>query len=162
MSWSDLVKVLSGVFLAVVLIASGSFIAAQYVIAQFTALPPKPIFPNDNPSPNPSLQAKPVKAAQANPAAAKPTSSPTPSPSPSPTPSPQKREASGYRARIILSQGLNLRENPDRYAERIGGVDYNESIIILEDSPDGEWQKVRVESSGQEGWIKSGYTERAN
>ncbi len=158
MSWSDLVKVLSGVFLAVVLIASGSFIAAQYVIAQFTAPPPKPTFPNDNPSP----QAKPLKAAQASPTAAKPSPSPFHSPSPSPTPSPQKTEASGYRARIILSQGLNLRENPDRYAERIGGVDYNESIIILEDSPDGEWQKVRVESSGQEGWIKSGYTERAN
>ncbi|WP_421657036.1 SH3 domain-containing protein [Leptothermofonsia sp. ETS-13] len=158
MSWSDLIKVLSGIFFAFVLIASGSFIAAQYVIAQFTAPPPRPTFPNDNPSP----KAKPVTAAQANPAAVKPSPSPSPSPSSSETPSPQKTEASGYRARIVLSQGLNLRENPDRNAERIGGVEYNESIVILEDSPDGEWQKVRVESSGQEGWIKSGYAERAN
>ncbi|QZZ20547.1 SH3 domain-containing protein [Leptothermofonsia sichuanensis E412] len=172
MRWSDLIKVLSGVFLAVVLIASGSFIAAQHVISQFTALPPKPTFPNDKPAPDdakpapgnqPASTADPVKVA-GSPAPAKPSPIPSPFPSPSPNaqPSPPKTEASGYRAKIVLSQGLNLRGDPNRDAERVGGVDYNEQVIILEDSPDGEWQKVRIESSGQEGWIKSGYAERLN
>lgn len=162
MSWSDLIKVLSGVFLAVVLIASGSFLAAQYVIAQFTAPPPKPTFPNDAPSP----KAKVVKAAQAststqaNTSAAKP--SPSPSPTPSAKPSPKKTDAAGYKGRVVISQGVNLRQDPDRDSERVGGLEYNDDVVVLEDSPDREWQKVRVESSGQEGWIKSGYVERAN
>jgi hypothetical protein len=183
MKWSDLVKVLSGVFLAVVLIVSGSFIAAQHVISQFTTLPPKPTFPNDKPDPNgkpapndkatpsnkstgsdqSSTQTPAVKAAQASSAPATPAKpSPSLSPSPSTQPSPQETEAAGYRAKIMLSEGLNLRGDPNRDAERIGGVAYNDQIIILEDSPDGEWQKVRIESSGQEGWIKSGHAERLN
>lgn len=172
MSWSDLIKVLSGVFLAVVLIASGSFLAAQYVIAQFTAPPPRPTFPNDAPAP----KAKVIKAAQAdtaqpnttqanaatqaNNSAAQPA--PSPSPTPSAKPSPKKTDAAGYKGRVVISQGVNLRQDPDRDSERIGGLEYNDDVVVLEDSPDGEWQKVRIESSGQEGWVKSGYVERAN
>ncbi|MEY2856269.1 MAG: hypothetical protein RLZZ74_578, partial [Cyanobacteriota bacterium] len=33
------------------------------------------------------------------------------------------------------------------------------SIIILEDSADGKWQRVRLENE-QEGWIKGGNTEK--
>jgi cytoskeletal protein RodZ len=156
MSWSDLLKVLSGIFLAVVLIASGSFIAAQYVISQFTAPPPKPTFPNDSP---PS-KAKSIKAVQASASVTKPSSAP--SPTPSAQASPKKTETTGTKGRVMLSQGVNLREDPDRDSERIGGIDYNEEVVVLEDSPDGEWQKVRVEGSGQEGWIKSGFIERTN
>jgi uncharacterized protein YgiM (DUF1202 family) len=156
MRWSDLAKVLSGVLLAIALVAGTSFIATKYLVAQFTALPPKPIFPNDQPSP----KAKPASTAQAAPPATRP--SPQASPSASPKPSPQKTAKQGYKARIVLSEGLNLRGEPNRDSERIGGIDYNEQVTVLEDSPDGEWQRVRVEGSGTEGWIKSGFTEKIN
>lgn len=152
MSWSGLLKVLSGLLLAVALIVSGGYVTAQYLIAQFTAPPPRPTFPNDKPSPKSKLSTpKPKPAAAIAPA-------PKPSPSPSPTPT----KSVDYRARIVLENGLNVREAPDRDSARVGGVDYNEEVIVLEDSSDQEWQKVRVEGSNVEGWIKSGYTERVN
>jgi hypothetical protein len=154
MSWSSLLKVLSGFFLAIALIAGGSYFAVQRVIAQFTAPPPRPIFSNDKPSPKP----KPAKATQTSSAAIKPS----PQPSPSATTTPKKSEADGYRARIVISEGLNLREGPDRNSNRVGGVEYNDEVTVLADSPDKEWQKVRVEGSDVEGWIKSGYTEKSN
>ncbi|MBW4474934.1 MAG: SH3 domain-containing protein [Stenomitos rutilans HA7619-LM2] len=154
MSWSDLVKVLSGVLLAIALMVGGCFLAAQYVIAQFTAPPPKPMFPNDNPS---KATAQPVPSAK--PVAAQP--SPKPSPSASPTPS-ATPSTTGYRARITLSQGLNLRESPSRDAARIGGVVANARITVLEESPDRQWQRIRLEDSGREGWVKAGYAERVN
>ncbi|MGA7932257.1 MAG: SH3 domain-containing protein [Kovacikia sp.] len=156
MSWSSLVKVLSGFFLAIVLIAGGSYFAVQRVIAQFTAPPTKPIFPNDKPSPN----AQPAKATRPESATIKPSAQP--SPVPSAKPSPKKSEADGYRARIVISEGLNLREGPDRNSNRVGGVEYNDEVTVLEASPDQEWQKVRVEGSDLEGWIKAGYTEKLN
>jgi len=68
----------------------------------------------------------------------------------------------GYPARITQSQGLNVRQSPGRDAARVGGVDYNQRVVVLEDSPDKEWQRVRIEGSDVEGWIKSGYTERVD
>ncbi len=161
MSWSDLTKVLGGVLIAIALLIGGSFLAAQYLIAQFTALPPKPIFPNDSPGAKARLQS----AAATKPVAISPSPQPSASvlsPGASPTPSPKPSDAAGYRARITLSQGLNLRESPSRDAARVGGVDRNSSITVLEESPDHQWQRIRLESSGQEGWVKAGYTERVN
>ncbi|HEY9894233.1 MAG TPA: SH3 domain-containing protein [Candidatus Sericytochromatia bacterium] len=153
MSWANLTKLLSGVFLAIALIVSGCFFAAQHVIAQFTAPPPKPTFPNDNPGAKAKLQ-----STAAKPAATKSS----PKPSVTPTPSPKPTEEAGYRARITLSQGLNLRESASQDSARIGGVAINTRITVLEDSSDGEWQRVRLEESGREGWVKAGYTERIN
>jgi uncharacterized protein YgiM (DUF1202 family) len=153
MSWADLVKVFSGVLLAIALMAGGCFFAAQYVIAQFTALPPRPTFPNDN---------APKAKAQPKPSVTPVATDPSPKPSVSPKPSPKPSETAGYRARITLSQGLNLRESPSRDAARIGGVAGNTRITVLEESPDREWQRVKLEGSGLEGWVKAGYTERVS
>lgn len=159
MSWSDLVKVLSGVLLAIALMVGGCFLAAQYVIGQFTAPPPKPTFPNDNPSTPAKAQAIPSAKSVATQPSPKPSVSASPSPSPTPSPTPS---ATGYRARITIAQGLNLRESPSRDAARIGGVIGNARVTVLEESPDREWQRIRLEDSGREGWVKAGYAERIN
>jgi len=65
-----------------------------------------------------------------------------------------------YLARVTWNTGLSLRANPSIDAERIGGVGYNWEIIILSVSEDQNWQKVRIPSSGQEGWVKSGNVEK--
>jgi hypothetical protein len=67
-----------------------------------------------------------------------------------------------YRAVVTWHQGLSLRAEPDLNAGRVGGISYDAKIIILEDSADGQWQKVRVPWSEQEGWIKAGNIERAS
>lgn len=155
MRQSNVVRALSGFLLAIGLIVGGGYLTTQFVIAKFTELPPRPSFPNDKPSSNP---AKPT----AKPAASQPKASPVVAVSPSPTPTPSATaspKADGNLVRITLSSGLNMREDPSVESGRIGGVDYNETVTVLETSSDQEWQKVRLEKSGLEGWIKSGYTE---
>ena len=67
-----------------------------------------------------------------------------------------------YYAKVTWPQGLSLRSDPDLNAGRIGGIGFEETIMILEDSADGKWQRVKLPWSGQEGWVKAGNVERTS
>lgn len=136
------------------MLVGGGYFAAQYLITQFTAPPPKPTFPNDKPAAKPKPAAKEEKP---------PVPQPSPSTSPAPTSSaPTTPAKAGYQARVKLSEGLNLRDKPSRDGGRVGGLDYNDRVTVLEETSDREWQKIRLANGDLEGWIKSGYTERVN
>jgi hypothetical protein len=70
--------------------------------------------------------------------------------------------ANAYRAVVTWNEGLSLRAEPSLDADRIGGIEHKSTIIILEDSADGQWQKVRLPWNDQEGWVKGGNTERVS
>ncbi|RCJ24161.1 peptide-binding protein [Nostoc sp. ATCC 43529] len=165
---SGLVKYILGFFLAIaVLIGSGVAVALYFM--NRTGIPPaKPIFSNDSPS----VKAQAPKATEpggkptSTPSATKSPSSTTPTPSstesPQPTPSPTPLPSGAYRGRVSWAEGLSLRAQPNQDAERIGGVGFNQKIIVLEESEDKAWQKIRLEDSGQEGWVKAGNTEKTD
>lgn len=67
-----------------------------------------------------------------------------------------------YYANVTWSEGLSLRAEPSLDAERIGGVGYNARILILEDSADKKWQKIRIPGSDRVGWVKAGNIRRAS
>ena len=67
-----------------------------------------------------------------------------------------------YRAVVTWPEGLSLRSEPSVDADRIGGIGADATIIILEDSADGKWQRVRLPWNSQEGWVKGGNTERTS
>ena len=67
-----------------------------------------------------------------------------------------------YRAVVTWPEGLSLRAEPSINASRVGGVYFDDKIIILEDSADGKWQRVRVPGSNQEGWVKAGNIKRTS
>ncbi|MDJ0595492.1 MAG: SH3 domain-containing protein [Pleurocapsa sp. MO_226.B13] len=69
---------------------------------------------------------------------------------------------SAYYAQVTWPQGLSLRAEPSINAGRIGGIGFDETIIILEDSADGKWQRVRLPWSEQEGWVKAGNIKRTS
>ncbi|MBW4556474.1 MAG: SH3 domain-containing protein [Trichormus sp. ATA11-4-KO1] len=152
---SNLLKFILGVFLAIaVLVGSGVAVALYFM--NRTAIPPaRPLFANDSPS-------SPSTAPKATEVEAKPTSTPTSTPTPTPTPTPTESLPPGaYRGSVTWSQGLSLRSEPNPDAERIGGVAFNEEIIVLEESQDKGWQKIRTENQ-QEGWVKIGNIQRVN
>jgi uncharacterized protein YraI len=62
---------------------------------------------------------------------------------------------------VIQPIGLVLREGPGTEFPQVGGVDYNEEIVVLEEPDDKSWIRVRAASNGQEGWVKAGNTRRA-
>lgn len=151
MTWSGLSKLLLGIILTAVILFGAGVALTRYLLARLATPPPRPVFAND---PSPTTPASPVASTQASPPS--PETAP-PSPESSPSPSPTE----GYAARVTQPIGLILRDQPSREAGRIGGIEFNQQLIVLEDSPDGEWQRVRL-ANGSEGWVRAGNTERVN
>lgn len=159
---SNVLKYILGIFLAIIVLIGGGFATALYFINR-TAIPPtKPIFANDSPE----VKAQAPKTPGASPVltpssvegeTAKPNATPTLSPDESEKPLP----AGAYNARVSWSQGLILRSEPQPNAERLGGVAFNQKIIVLEESKDKVWQKIRLDGSDKEGWVKAGNTQKS-
>lgn len=153
-----------GFFLGIFLLAGGVAGAGYLFWMTMASNPPKPVFSEENPekspiaqkspSPKPSVIPKPID--EASEAKENPE---TPSPEPSPEEE-EKLPAGAYKARVNWSGGLSLRAEPSTEATRVGGVEYNTNVIILEKSADGKWQKVRLAGGEQEGWIKAGNVEK--
>lgn len=139
-------KFLVGFLLAIVLMAGASVAAALYFAAKLTTAPERPVFPNDK------------TAVQI--AGAKSTAKASPVSTSSDSPSAKPLEPGAYRAMVTQPIGLILRDTANRDSNRIGGVGYKEKVVVLEDSPDKEWQRIRVEDGNREGWVKGGNTEK--
>ncbi|AUB39962.1 hypothetical protein COO91_05958 [Nostoc flagelliforme CCNUN1] len=165
---SGLTKFILGFFLAIAVLIGGSAAIALYFMNRTGIAPAKPVFSNDSPS----VKAQAPKAIQ--PGGAKPTltpgtkaesspsSTPAPTESPKATPSAKPLPSGAYRGRVTWAEGLSLRSQPNQEAEKIGGVAFNQKIIILEQSQDKSWQKIRLEGSEQEGWVKAGNTQKVD
>lgn len=89
-------------------------------------------------------------------------SKPEPELKPEPEPAEPELPPNAYKAKVTWPQGLSLRSEPSVNAARVGGIAYNSEIIILEQSADNDWQRVRLPWSEQEGWVKNGNTERVS
>ncbi len=70
-------------------------------------------------------------------------------------------EPGAYRAKVTWADGLSLRSEPDSSSESIGSLNYNQKIVVLSDD-NKNWQRVRSEESGKEGWVRAGNTERVD
>lgn len=151
MSWtSGLVKLVLGFVIAITLLVSGSVALALIFINRASSPPPKPIFANDSSALKKTANlTKPKTSTLATKNA--PKSKPAPS------------LASGsYPARVTWNQGLSLRSEPSLEAERIGSLDYNQKIVVLQQSKDEKWQQIRLDDSELQGWVKAGNIERVN
>jgi hypothetical protein len=151
MRWSGLAKVLLGVILAIAILLGGGVATVLYFILKGSSSPPKPIFANDKPS----------VTGQRSPTSntAKRTSQPTTANSTNP-PATKPLAPGTYKARVTWSDGLSLRSEPNLDAERVGGAAYNEQVIVLGESADKNWQRIRLENGEDEGWIKAGNTQK--
>jgi hypothetical protein len=136
-----LLSLISGIAIAIAFVAAGGVIAVRYIVTQIATAPPRPAFTND---PKPGAIAPAPAVIAPVPAA----------PAPSPLP------PGAYRARVTQPIGLVLRSAPNRSGARLGSVDYNDRVIVLGNSPDRRWQRVRLGETGPEGWVRSGNTRR--
>ncbi|AFY33757.1 SH3 domain-containing protein [Calothrix sp. PCC 7507] len=156
--FSSVLKFILGIFLAIAILGGSGLATALYFINRTATQPAKPVFSNDNPAKSPKVTE----------AKAKTTSKPESSAKPTPTESPKTQESpkplppGAYRGVVTWPQGLGLRAEPQQEAARVGGVGFKQKVIILEESSDKAWQKIRLESGEQEGWVKAGNTERSD
>ncbi|MGB3507833.1 MAG: SH3 domain-containing protein [Microcoleaceae cyanobacterium] len=145
MNFYGFFKFLVGFILAILLLAGASAAAVLYFAAKLTKLPEKPIFPNEQPVAQKVSTSPKVTSAAAN------------------TTSSNELEPGAYRAVVTEPIGLILRDTASRDANRIGGISYQEEVVVLEETPDKRWQKVRVnDGSDRTGWVSGGNTEAIN
>jgi hypothetical protein len=160
---SGLTKFILGFVLAIAVLIGGGVAVALYFMNRTGIPPAKPVFSNDSPS----VKAQAPKATEpggglkpGTKTESSPNSTSNPTESPKATPSLKPLPSGAYRGRVSWAQGLSLRSQPNQEAERIGGVGFNQKIIVLSESEDKAWQKIRLEDSQQEGWVKAGNTEK--
>ncbi|OUL21232.1 SH3 domain-containing protein [Nostoc sp. 106C] len=164
--FSNVLKFILGFFLAIAILIGTGVATALYFMNR-TAIPPtKPVFSNDHPTQRTQTVKATEKVATKTSSSPETSPSPTPSPTPTSTESPKTQESpkplppGAYQGKVTWSQGLSLRTEPKQDAERVGGVGFNQKVVILEESDDKLWQKIRQEDTNQEGWVKAGNTER--
>lgn len=162
MKWSALLKVATGLVLAIAILFFAGVTTTRFLIGKLTAPPPRPTFPNDDPNyvegATPAAAESTAASPEASPSEPTPTqaaASPTESPSPSPSPT-------GYEATVVQPIGLVVRQEPTQDSNQVGGIEYNATVNVLETSSDGEWLRITVPDQGLEGWIKAGNTEPVN
>ncbi len=166
--FSGLTKFILGFFLAIAVLIGGGAAIALYFMNRTGIAPAKPIYSNDSPSVKAQAPKK-TEPGGGKPALtpgtstqSSPSSTSTPTEAPKATPSSKPLPAGAYRGRVNWAEGLSLRSQPNQEAEKIGGVGFNQKIIILSESEDKAWQKIRLEGSEQEGWVKAGNTEKVD
>jgi len=133
-----------GFFLGICILSGTALGMAYYLFMKMTVLPDKPIFPEEK-AKTISLEKK-IESEQKTRSVFNET----------------KTESEGYRARVTWPQGLILRSQPTTESVRLGAIGYNAEIIVLEESQDSEWQKIRQLQSDREGWIKAGNIEKVD
>lgn len=158
---SGLLKLILGFILAIAVLLGTGLTVALYFVNR-TAIPPtKPIFANDNPSlKNQTTKEAKDKSAPTLVTESKPETSPTPTPTA--TNSAEELPPGAYQGRVTWSEGLSLRAKPSQDSEKVGGVTFNQKIIVLEENSDKTWVRIRIEGGEQEGWVKVGNIERVN
>jgi cytoskeletal protein RodZ len=166
---TNLLKVILGFVLAIAVLLGTGLTVALYFVNRTAVTPPKPIYPNDNPSfqakkPKAIAKSPPKKPATPNPtssptATPNPTSSPTATPTPTESPKPLPPDA--YEGTVTWANGLSMRSEPDANSSTTGGVGGNKKVIILEESADKKWQKIRIPDTDKEGWVKAGNIQRS-
>ncbi|HAC63522.1 MAG TPA: peptide-binding protein [Cyanothece sp. UBA12306] len=167
--FSALFQFIVGFFVGVLLLVSGTAALAYVVFYRLNIDPPKPTFAEEKPKPKETTKSKP-KAQETAKKTKEEVAAKKPEPEPSPEVEENKEEETtqeteelpqgAYKASVNWPQGLSLRAEPGQDADRIGGVGYQSELIILKTSSDGDWQKVRLPRSGQEGWVKAGNVDK--
>ena len=158
-NWSSIIsqtlQFILGFLIGIALIAGSAVGAAYYYFTKVSSkVPEKPVYPEESTTATVAQQPAEENESQLDIESSSNVDRPEPVTESIPP--------NAYYASVTWSEGLSLRAEPSIDAERIGGVGYNARILILEESADKRWQKIRIPGSGQEGWVKAGNIKRAS
>ena len=153
-------KLILGLVVAFTLLSFAGVATARYFMGRLSILPPKPLYGDELPTAPPTAEAPEEVAVE--PEVAPPpevVSEPEAAPPPEEFPETEAEVDEGaYTAVVVQPIGLVLREGPGVEYPQIGGIDYNQDLVVLEEPAEHDWINVRVVANGQEGWVKSGNT----
>jgi hypothetical protein len=161
MSLSGFAQFILGFFLGVFILTGTGAAAAYFFLNRMSDTPPEPVYSEKNP-PEPEPKEESASSESENQSA---TNTTPVEPEPEPEPEEEKTIAErfgeqAYEAQVTWPSGLSLRSNPSLDASRVGGVYYEDRLVIIETQ--GDWQRVYVPESAQQAWVKAGNVEKTN
>jgi hypothetical protein len=162
MKISHAIQIFLGIVIGLMLIFAGAAASGYYFLSRLAENPSRPVFPEEMPKPEPEPEASPSESPAAAEAPSEAAAAPSPEPTPEPSPEADTLKPGEYKARVTWSEGLSLRDSPSADGARIGGIAFNKEMIVIEESQDGNWQKVRLPGSEQSGWVKAGNAEKVD
>ena len=157
-----IIQFILGFIFGISLIAGVAASAGYLYFKKMSTLPEKPIFSEETAKSTPTKTTGQPATKPAQTAIETTDVGSETEPEPKPKPKEPKLPSNAYMAKVTWPQGLSLRSEPSLNAARVGGISYNAKIIILEDTADGQWQRVRLPWSQQEGWVKGGNIKRVS
>ncbi|MEO0947972.1 MAG: SH3 domain-containing protein [Cyanobacteria bacterium J06641_5] len=185
-SFVNVLQFVLGFFVGIALLIGAGSVTAYYFFTRLSATPPPPDFSEkveaSEAGAAPAEKAAEPAAAAAQPetqpeaqatAAATPEAKETPAPveekqAPEEIKEPEKPKTlqeefgeQAYRGRVTWPQGLSLRSDPSASGSRVGGVYYNDELVVIGTSSDGRWQQVHIPATGARAWVKAGNVARA-
>ena len=147
-------KFVLGIILALLIMSITSLAMARFFMTRMVELPERPTYDSDLPKadrPNPTAPT--AEAAGDAPEAI----SEAEQPKAQPEDETDALQANEYKATVNQPVGLILRDGPGPDYAQIGGLAYQQSMVVV--AEDGGWLEVKL-SSGQTGWIKDGNVNR--
>jgi uncharacterized protein YgiM (DUF1202 family) len=66
-----------------------------------------------------------------------------------------------YLALVVYQGDLILRDKPDSSGKVLDKLRFDDTVTVVGESDNKQWQQVRFESKGIEGWIQVGNVKRA-
>jgi hypothetical protein len=175
--FTNLLKYILGIVLALGILVGGGVATAIYVFNRNSINPAKPVFDNDSvavkesaplinadktkPNPTPE-ENKAVDNKQEDKNAPEVQETPKAKETPEAKQAPKELPPGAYEGRVSWPQGLSLRKDANSAAEKVGGVGFNQKVTVIEESSDKVWLKIRLEGSYQEGWVKAGNIKQAD
>ena len=159
-------KFVLGIILAMLIMSIAGLSMARFFMTRMVELPERPTYQNDLPEadrPN-DAAAAPERDETGAPKAVVAEAGEVDEPEAEAEPEPEEVEEDDdalpegeYRATVNQPVGLILRDGPGTSYAQIGGLDYQESMIVF--AEDSGWLNVEL-SGGRTGWIKDGNVDR--
>lgn len=66
-----------------------------------------------------------------------------------------------YPALVVYQDGLIVRDTPDSTSKVLNTLKFDDTVVVMGKSDDGQWDRVRVEFANMEGWVRVGNLKRA-
>ena len=147
-------KFVLGIILAMLIVSISGIAMAKFFMSRIAELPERPVYENDSPeSRNRQASGRPVPEAEGPAAVVEEAQD-------EPEAAAEKDDALAegeYKVVVNQPVGLILRDGPGTSYGQIGGLDYQQSVVVF--AEDSGWLNIEL-SNGQTGWIKDGNTDR--
>ena len=151
-------KFVLGIILAMLIMSVAGLAMAKFFMSRIVELPERPVYENDLPEdqrPRPTAAA-PEEAPETEIVVGEVEEAEEPEEAPEEEEEDALPEGE-YRAVVNQPVGLILRDGPGTSYAQIGGLDYQQSMIVFDE--DSGWLNVELRN-GQTGWIKDGNVDK--